>query len=242
MKRLGSLMLPTPRVPRTATALRFFEAITVPTPERPAARCRSLIDRGIETARLGGAAHGGDAQQRILVAVVQPLVRVPHRRAPDLVGGQQLGLVVLHVEVDGRGGLALEDDHVPAGVLHLGADEAAGVGAGDAAGQRALGDHRVAPAGGGHGPGQGAGGHDQLVVGPQGIAGGVDLLDQIFGRQPALAEVLARPLHVEGFGRDGAVGEIDAQNLSGPSHFLYLLRRSPAAPARLLAAQACILS
>ena len=42
-KRIGSLMPETPRVPRTATALRFFDAITVPTPERPAARCRSLM-------------------------------------------------------------------------------------------------------------------------------------------------------------------------------------------------------
>ena len=31
-----------PLVPRMATALRFFEPITAPTPERPAARCRSL--------------------------------------------------------------------------------------------------------------------------------------------------------------------------------------------------------
>ena len=38
----ASRTLPTPLVPRTATALRFFDAITVPTPERPAARCRSL--------------------------------------------------------------------------------------------------------------------------------------------------------------------------------------------------------
>ena len=37
-----SLMPDTPLVPRIATALRFFEPITAPTPERPAARCRSL--------------------------------------------------------------------------------------------------------------------------------------------------------------------------------------------------------
>src|SRR5260370_628917 len=33
----------TPRVPRTATAFRFFEPITAPTPDRPAARCLSLM-------------------------------------------------------------------------------------------------------------------------------------------------------------------------------------------------------
>ena len=32
----------TPKVPRIATALRFFDPITVPTPERPAARCMSF--------------------------------------------------------------------------------------------------------------------------------------------------------------------------------------------------------
>ncbi len=42
MNAAGSLTLPTPLVPRTAMALRFFEPITVPTPERPAARCRSF--------------------------------------------------------------------------------------------------------------------------------------------------------------------------------------------------------
>lgn len=42
MKALGSRMLPTPLVPRTAMALRFLLPMTAPTPERPAARCRSL--------------------------------------------------------------------------------------------------------------------------------------------------------------------------------------------------------
>jgi hypothetical protein len=41
MKPCGSSTL-TPREPRTATAFRFFEPMTAPTPERPAARCRSL--------------------------------------------------------------------------------------------------------------------------------------------------------------------------------------------------------
>ena len=33
----------TPRVPRTAMALRFLDPITAPTPERPAARSRSFM-------------------------------------------------------------------------------------------------------------------------------------------------------------------------------------------------------
>jgi hypothetical protein len=42
MKSFGLAMLATPLVPRTAIAFRFFEPATAPTPERPAARCRSF--------------------------------------------------------------------------------------------------------------------------------------------------------------------------------------------------------
>ena len=41
MKRFGSSTV-TPFVPRTAMALSCFEPMTAPTPERPAARCRSF--------------------------------------------------------------------------------------------------------------------------------------------------------------------------------------------------------
>ena len=43
MNFFASSRLPTPPVPRIATAFKFFEAITVPTPERPAARCLSFM-------------------------------------------------------------------------------------------------------------------------------------------------------------------------------------------------------
>src|ERR1700730_15965624 len=43
IKPIGSLMPATPLVPRTAIALMFFDPITAPTPERPAARCRALM-------------------------------------------------------------------------------------------------------------------------------------------------------------------------------------------------------
>ena len=42
MNSLGLAILPTPLVPRTAMAFKFLLPITAPTPERPAARCRSL--------------------------------------------------------------------------------------------------------------------------------------------------------------------------------------------------------
>ncbi len=48
MNALASRTL-TPRVPRSATALRFFEPITAPTPLRPAARCMSLTTQAKRT-------------------------------------------------------------------------------------------------------------------------------------------------------------------------------------------------
>ena len=64
MKAFGFLTLPTPFVPRTAIALRFLLPITAPTPERPAARCKSLTiaeyktpfspERPIEETRING--------------------------------------------------------------------------------------------------------------------------------------------------------------------------------------------
>ena len=50
MKRSGSSTR-TPTVPCTATALRFLEPITAPTPERPAARWRSLMMHAKRTPR-----------------------------------------------------------------------------------------------------------------------------------------------------------------------------------------------
>jgi hypothetical protein len=48
MNAFGSLTL-TPSVPRMATAFRFLDPITVPTPERPAARCMSLTTQAYFT-------------------------------------------------------------------------------------------------------------------------------------------------------------------------------------------------
>jgi hypothetical protein len=193
-----------------------------------AGRAVPIVDHcRVQAALLGRAPDTGDTDGRVLVAGVEDLVRLPHRLAPDLVRRAQLRVLVLHVQVDRLRGAALEYEHVPAGLLHLGADEATGVGAGDGAGQRALGDHRVTAAGRGHGAGQRAGRHDQLVVRAEGVRRGVDLLDQVLGGQPALAQVLHRPVHVEWLGTAGAGSEIDAQDLALPGHAL--------APAQLFA-------
>ncbi len=199
---------------------------------RAARRAVQIVDdAGIQAARLRGAADRGNSQQRVLMFLVDQLVYCPDGFPPQVVRRQQLGVLVLHVQINGRRRFALEYDHVPSGVFHLGADEAARVRAGDGAGQRTLGDHRITPARGGCGSGQRSGCHDQLVFASKGIALGIDLLDQVSRRQPSLPQILLRPLHVERLGGDFPLAEIDAQNFLSPSHDVssefYALARLP---------------
>ena len=190
-----------------------------------------IVDHGgIKTARLGRTADTGDAQQRVLVGLVQHLVGLPDRLAPQVGRGAQLGPVVLDVQVYRLRRPALEDHHVPAGIFHLGADEPTRIRAGHHAGQRALGDHRVTPPCGGHCAGQRAGRHDQLVFGTQRIALRIDLLRQVLGRQSALTEIFVRPRHVERFRCARALAEVDTQNLSGPGHISFSPILKPCRP------------
>ncbi len=151
--------------------------------------------------------------------VFDPLVRVPDAGAPDIGGVVDLALVIEDRDIDRLGRLALEDDHVPAGELQFGTEVAAGVRAGDRVRQRTLGDDRVAPAGGGGGARERTGRHDHLIVGPQRIHLGIHLLDEVLGRQSALAQVLFSPLHVEGLALDGPVGEVHPQDFPCPTHW-----------------------
>ena len=175
-------------------------------------------DRRVQAPRFGGTAHAGDAELRVVVLLMEQLVGFPYRLAPEIVGRDDLGVLVLDVEIHRRGRLALEDDHVPPRVLHFRPDEAPRVRAGHRPGQRTLRHHAVAAAGRGAGAGKGAGGHDQLVLGTERIAAGIYLVDQVAGRETALAEVLGRPFHVEGLGFGRALRQVHAQDFLGPTH------------------------
>ena len=72
------------------------------------------------------------------------------------------------VDVGPLGSFTFHDQSVPAGVLELGAPDAAGVGAGDHAGQRRLGDHHVTSGGRGGRAGHGAGDVNELIGRGQG--------------------------------------------------------------------------
>src|SRR5574343_960013 len=179
-----------------------------------------IDDAGEEHLVFARAADRGDANQRILEFGLDGFLGVPAGRAPQVGGVAQFGLVVFDVEVNRLRRLAFEDDHVPAGELQFGTEVATGIGAGDGAGQRTLGDHGVTAAGGGHGAGQRTGGHDHLVFGRQRVDLGIDFLDQVLGAEAARAEVFVGPLHVQGFGGAGTGSQVDPQNFSVPAHVL----------------------
>ena len=170
-----------------------------------------IVDHtGIEHPLFRRLADRGYPQQGILVLFVQEFISLPHALAPEVVRGKKLRLVVVDVQINRLLGPALQNHHIPAGKLELGAEITAGIGAGDRTGQRALGNHRVTAAGRGRGAGQRACGKDQLVVRRQRIHLGVDFLNQVLGCQPPLPQIIGRPLHVQGFGLAGARGQIHA--------------------------------
>src|SRR5512134_1745999 len=99
-------------------------------------------------------------------------------------------MAVVDPEVDGFRGAALEDDHVVTGELEFRPPVATRVGGGDCAGEGALAEHHVAPAGGRVRAGQRPGGEDDLVLRPQRVAARVSLLVEVAGGEPAAADVL----------------------------------------------------
>ena len=63
-------------------------------------RTVQIIDnRGIQAALFRRPAYRGNAQQRVLVFLVQPLIDRPHGLAPDLVGGHQFRYFIFHVQI-----------------------------------------------------------------------------------------------------------------------------------------------
>src|SRR5439155_15694412 len=60
-------------------------------------------------------------------------------------------------------------------------------------------------------------GEDDLVLGTERVAGGVDLLVQVTGAEPAPADILARPLHVQRLFLERAGSQVYAEELAGPA-------------------------
>ena len=177
----------------------------------PGGAVEIIDDAGIARELFAGAPDRGDADARILVTFLDARFGLPHRLAPDeTLCVQQLGLVILDVEIDRLFGFAGDHDHVPAGEAQLAAPIAARIGARDGIRQGALGDHRITSAGGGAGAGQRARGENQHILGRQRIRFRVHFLGEIFTRQTTRADILRRPIHIEGLRLAGSLGEIDA--------------------------------
>ena len=147
----------------------------------------------------------------------QGFLGLPDRLAPQVVGSAQFHLVVIYPQVGGLGGLALQDNHVIAGELHLRSPEAAGIRGGNGVGQRALGDDHIARATRRVGAGQRPGGKDHFVLRAERIDAGVHLFVEIFDAEPATANIVSGPFGVQRLLGDAAGGQIDTQDSSGPA-------------------------
>ena len=89
-------------------------------------------------------------------------------------------------QIDRLGSLAVKGNQVDPGLLQFCRKLSAGVGTGYGAGERRLGHHHVTSPGGRFGARQGTGGHDQNILGSQGITSRIN-----FGEQPVNAEAPA---------------------------------------------------
>ena len=196
--------------------LRSHDGTDAGAPGRPV---EIVHHAGVAVQVLPCPADGGDPDRAVLMTRLDRGLGIPDRLAPDeAFGVDQLGVVVLDVEVDRARRAALADHHVPAGELQLAPEVAARVRAGDGVGERPLGDDRVAPSGRRRGPGQRAGRDDEHVLGRERIRLRVHLLHEVPGGKAPAAQVGLRPLHVERFFGTGAGSEVNAQQSALPGH------------------------
>ena len=137
--------------------------------------------------------------------------------APDGRGVADLHLVVADPQVRRLGRLALDDDGVVAGVLELGPERAARVGAGDHVVERALGDHFVAARRRRERAGERAGGEDELVVRAQGVGLGIELVADDLAAEAAGPDVVVSHLDVGRLTGHLALGEVDAEDGARPA-------------------------
>ena len=173
-------------------------------------------DAGIRQQVLAGRPDGGHAEVSALAAR-ERLGGGAGAHAPYLVGGLDLHIVVVDLQVHRLIGGALDDDGIPAGLLDGGADHAAGVGVhhlmvfgvggkggdGGAAGQRHAGGR------------QRTDGEDHLVLRRERVgAGGHLVVHDLVGDAHA-AQILF--IRVGRGHRDGFVGQVDAEDLAGPA-------------------------
>ena len=152
------------------------------------------------------------------MAGLEPFLGMPDRRAPEFVGGKNLHLVIDDMKIDGLWRLAFQDQQIVPGVLQLGAELPARVGAGNGTGQGALRYDRIASRGRRHGAREWPGREDEDIFRAHGIRAGIHHFPKVLCREPALAQILLRPLHVERLDGARPVAQVHSQNLALPAH------------------------
>ena len=175
-----------------------------------------IDDAGIGQQVLAGRADGGHAEVGALLAR-ERLGGGAGAETPHLVGRLDLHVVIVDLQVDRLIGGAFDDDGIPAGLLDGRADHAAAVGVDD------LMVFRVGGKGGdggaarqGHaGSGQRTDGEHDLVlrrerIGPRGHLVVHDLVGQAHAADVAF-------IRVGGRDGNGSVGQVDAEDLTGPA-------------------------
>src|SRR5450756_2045325 len=123
----------------------------------------------------------------------------------------ELDDVVLDDDHGRLGGLALDDDRVVAGELHLGRERASDIAVVEDPGGRALAAHHQTRGGADAGTGEGAGHEDDGRLGGPRIHLWRDLVPHVTEQQSLAADVLLGPLHVERLDGRGARTQVDPE-------------------------------
>ena len=143
--------------------------------------------------------------------------------APQVLGRANLRLAVVDPHINRPPGLALQDEQVKAGALHLGGKLAARVGARDRAGQRCLGRDHKPVARRGRCARQRAGGEYEFILRREGIHRRVHLVIEVLDRPTPSADKVFGRLWVYRFYRNLFIRQIDPEYLAVPSKHFTLL-------------------
>ena len=145
------------------------------------------------------------------MALLQRLLGVEGGRAPEVGGVADLDVIVLDEDVDGRGGLAGDEETVPAGVLEVRAEVAATVRVAPGVVLRRLGDHLEADAEEGC-AGEEAGEEAEDVIGAEGVGAGRDAVEEEAGAEAVAAEEVAVEAFRQVFGLDVVGADADVED------------------------------
>jgi hypothetical protein len=160
-------------------------------------------------------ADAADADVLVVQFVLDDQLGVGAGEAPQFSGVAELDLAVLDPQIGGLFGLALDDDDVVTGALHLYGEVPAGSRHPHGACQRGLGVDGHAACARNSGAGEGARRVDELVLGAQRVAIGRDLVVEILDGQARAADEVLRHVDGEGLLLEGLIREVDPQNLAG---------------------------